>query len=118
MTRRGFTLLEVLLATIVFVVGVTAVIQAFSIGIYATGDVENVNIATNIAQGKMEEIVNTPFANIVNSGPTPDANFPRFFVTVVATTGNNPMLVGVTVSWNAKGAQTSVVLTTLVANYS
>lgn len=118
MKKNAFTLLEVLVATIIFVVGVVALMQAFSRGIYASSDVEDTGIAVNIAQGKMEEISNMNFADIVSSGPTQDANFPRFSVRVAAATGNNPMQVDVTVSWNTKGGQASVVLTTLASDYS
>ena len=116
--KGGFSLLEVLVAIVIFTIGVTALMQALSAGIFATSDVEDVRLALNIAQDKMEEINNTSFASIADSGPTPDSNFTKFSVTVAAATGNNPMQVDVTVSWNVKGKTANVALTTLVANYA
>jgi hypothetical protein len=96
---------------------VTAIIWALNSGIYATSDIENVDLALNIAQAKMEEIKNTAFGSLADSGPTADANFPRFSTTVNVAEGQNPMQVDVTVSWQVKGGQTSIILTTLVASY-
>ncbi len=115
--NRGFTLLEVLIALIILTIGVTAIIWAFSAGMYATTDVENVDLALNIAQAKMEQIKNTPFANLQDSGPTADPNFANFNVSVNVAEGQNPMQVDVTVAWNVKGGSTNITLTTLVANY-
>jgi len=115
--KHGFTLLEVLIATVIFTIGVIAIIWALNSGIYATSDVENVDLALNIAQAKMEEIKNTAFTSLSDNGPTADANFPRFSTTVNVAEGQNPMQVDVAVAWEVKGGQTNIVLTTLVANY-
>jgi len=116
-TNNGFTLLEVLIAIIILTVGVVAVIWAFSSGMYAATDIENVDLALNIAQAKMEEIKNTPFASLIDSGPIDDTNFSRFSTTVNVAEGQNPMQVDVTVAWPVKGGSTNITLTTLVANY-
>ncbi len=114
---KGFTLLEVLIATIILTVGMIAILWAFNTGLFATTDVENVDLALNIAQAKMEQIKNTPFASLADSGPTADSNFPNFNLTVNVAEGQNPMQIDVTVAWQVKGGQTSITLTTLVANY-
>ncbi len=114
---NGFTLLEILITIIILTVGVIALVSAFSSGIFAFTDVENVDLALNIAQAKMEEIKDTDFASLTDSGPAADADFSNFNTTVDIAEGDNPMQVDVTVSWNAKGRQPSVTLTTLVANY-
>jgi len=116
-TKRAFTLLEVLSATVIFTISVTAIIRALNLGIYAASDTENIDLVLNIAQAKMEEIKNTSFASLIDSGPTADANFPRFSTAVNVAEGQNPMQVDVTVAWEARGGQSSIVLTTLVANY-
>lgn len=116
--RNGFTLLEVLISTVIFTIGVTAIIWAFNSGIYATSDIENIDLALNIAQAKMEEIKNTAFASLADSGPTPDSNFPRFSTTVNVAEGQNPKQVDVTVNWNVKGGSTGFTLTTLIADYN
>lgn len=114
---KGFTLLEVLITVIILTVGIVAILWAFSAGMYATTDIENVDLALNIAQAKMEEIKNTPFANLQDSGPGADPNFANFNVTVNVAEGQNPMQADVTVAWQVKGGQTSISLTTLITNY-
>ncbi len=116
-TNHGFTLLEVLIALVIFTVGIIIIIMAFTSGLFASSDIENVDLALNIAQAKMEEVKNTPFAGLADSGPTQDPNFSNFNISVNVAEGQNPMQVDVTVSWNTKGGQSNVTFTTLVANY-
>lgn len=116
-TETGFTLLEFMLALIIFSAGVIAIVQAFNAGFLSSEDVSNVDLALNIAQAKMEEIKNTNFSSLADSGPAPDANFSNFNLTVNVAEGQNPMRVDVTVGWNVKGGQANVVLTSLVTNY-
>lgn len=115
--KSGFTLLEVLIATTILVVGVMAITWAFSTGIFASADIENVDLALNIAQAKMEEIKNTAFADLADSGPTADPNFSNFEVTVDVAEGRDPMQVDVTVVWETKGGETGITLTTLTTDY-
>lgn len=114
--KKAFSLIEVLITLIVLTIGVVAISRAFSTGLFASTDIENVDLALNIAQAKMEQIKNTAFASLADSGPTADSNFSRFNVTVNVSEGQDPMQVAVTVSWSVKGGQNSIILTTLVAN--
>ena len=114
--NSGFTLLEILLTLLLLTVGVTVLSQAFSTGMLASTDIENVDLALNIAQAKMEDLKNTSFASLASSGPTADANFSNFNVTV-SVTGTDPKQIDVTVSWNTQGGSPTVKLTSLRANY-
>lgn len=113
----GFTFLEIIITTVILTIGITVLSQAFSTGMLASTDVENVDLALNIAQANMEQIRNTAFASISSSGPTTDANFSNFSTTVTVT-GTDPKQVVVTVAWNAQGGSTNVALTSLIANCS
>ena len=114
--KNGFSLIEVLITLILITIGVVTISRAFSTGLFASTDIENVDLALNIVQAKMEQIKNTAFASLADSGPTADSNFSRFNVTVNVSEGQDPMQVAVTVSWSVKGGQNSIILTTLVAN--
>lgn len=119
---QSFTLLEILITLIILTVGVIAITRAFNAGLLASTDIENVDLALNIAQAKTEEIKNTPFADLADSGPVPADSDPasslaRFNVTVDVAEGQNPMQVDVTVAWDVKGGQTDITLTTLIADY-
>jgi prepilin-type N-terminal cleavage/methylation domain-containing protein len=121
--ERGFTLLEVLLATLIISVGVIALVWAFSSGLSATADIENVDLALNIAQANMEMLKNKTFAQIDTdaeiSSLVSNLGFSNFTVTGDVTTEvlDQRIQVDVTVTWNVKGGSTSttsITLTTLV----
>lgn len=114
---RGFTILEVLVTIVLLASGVIAIAWAFSTGMFAATDIENTDLAINIAQAKMEDVKNTPFGSLADSGPTPDPNFTNFNVAVNVAENTNPMQVDVTVTWQVKNQDVSITLTTLVANY-
>jgi len=94
-----------------------AIIQAFTTGLVSFADTENMNLALDIAQARMEQIKNTPFGGLVDSGPIQDVNFSDFQTSVDVDEGLNPLPVRVTVSWDVRGSQTDVTLATQVANY-
>lgn len=131
MWNKGFTLLEVIIATVILTVGVVALMWAFSAGMFATTDVENVDLALNIAQAKMEyvfnDLKNTDLESLnvsnyesANSGA--DTVFTDFTLTVDLTDQNHPhqdlFKVDVTVTWDVRGDadSTSITLSTLVAD--
>jgi len=116
-TNKGFSLLEVLITTVLLAIGVAAVLWALNIALFARSDVESVARALNISQAKIEEIKNTAFGNVNTSGPAPDATFPFFSTTVTASNNANIKQVDVAVSWPTKGGTANVTLTTLAANY-
>jgi Tfp pilus assembly protein PilV len=109
-------LLEVLIALVIFTVGIIAISKGFNKGFLTTAYIENVEIALNIAGAGMEKIKNMPFENISDNGYLPDSNFPRFNVRTDVT-GIDLKQIDLTVSWDILGEQDSVVYTTLVADY-
>ena len=115
--KAGFTLLEILLTLIILMVGVLSITMAFTRGVFVSSDLENIELALNIASSKMEEIKDTDFVDLADSGPVADPDFPNFNLSVDAAQGQNPMRVDVTVEWLLKGGQGNVVLTTLVADF-
>ena len=114
-------MLEILITIIVLTVGTIALMQAFSTGLLASTDVENVDLALNIAQANMEMIRDQSFTDIDTdaeiSALVSNHGFSNFTVSADVNEGQNPMQVDVTVAWNVKGGQTSVDLTTLVVDY-
>ena len=121
---KGFSLLEILITIIILTIGVIALTSAFSSGLLSSADIENVDLALNIAQAKMEEIKDAGYASLADSGPTQDANFPRFDVTVDAGVPADPRQVDVVVEWETQSGVkkgtvpvASITLTTQMANY-
>ena len=115
--KAGFTLVESMIAAVIFTVGVIAIIWALSAGIFAVSDVENVKSALNLAQAKMEEVKSTTYAGIVNQPKAVVPGFAAFKQQVAVTTVQTDLeQVVVTVYWTVKGSETSIALTTLAAN--
>ena len=108
---------ETLIAAMLLSVGATALIWALSAGLFASTDVDNVDLALNIAQAKMEEIKNAGYPSIAIA---PKAAVPGVSgfqqsvnVTVIYT---DLKQVDVTVYWSPRGAETNVSLSTYIAN--
>ncbi|MBF0570363.1 MAG: hypothetical protein HQL12_00685 [Candidatus Omnitrophica bacterium] len=139
--KKGFTLIEILLSTVLVVLGVVGVVNAVSSGLYADKSVEGQSVALNLAQEQMEAVKNTAYANInTTTFPTGLApltgafsNYSRQvilytvttwspYVTTVYTgagTNTNPVTVAtVYVSWALGLVQNSVSLTTLLVQPS
>lgn len=127
--KKGFTLLEVLLATVLIVFGVVAVVSAMAAGVYTDSSIEGQAIALNLAQEEMEAIKNIPYANINTTNfPTglipltgSFANYSRqvtFLPSASGTNSNPTTQVTVYVSWQLGLMQSSVSLTTLLAQPS
>ena len=112
--RGGFTLLEVMFALIIFTLIIISMIGAMSTGIIGAADSENMRLALNVAQAKMEAVTSLPLSLIVNSGPTADPTFPILSVKVNVT-GVDPKTINVVVSWNVLGGSASVTVTTIKA---
>jgi len=73
--REGFTMTEALVAQLVLVVGAIAVWSLFVVGSRFNAESEDKTIATNVAQRKMEEIMNTRFRYIVDTHPPGETLF-------------------------------------------
>ena len=112
--NKGFTLLEVLLALLLFVSAFTVLAEAISAGLSGGGDNENSLIAANLAAEKMEILKNTSYASIANETKAVVSDFTSFQREVVVTTGpvTNLKQTTVTVTWNHKSAELSYSLVT------
>jgi len=65
----GFSLIEVVVATGVLVVGVLGLAQVLLLAAVANGDARAVTSATVLASGRMEELRATPWARLTPSPP-------------------------------------------------
>jgi len=120
---RGFTLLEVLIATIILTVSVVAIVWAFTAGMFASTVVSDVDLALGIAQAKLENIYGTTGGVVDESlhavstdGFAGNIYQNRNFQAEVVTDNADPEEVVVNVYWDTKGGTASVTLRTLVVN--
>ncbi len=114
--KSGFTLLEVLIALLVFTSGVIVMMGLFSRGLVSAADAEDTTIAMNLAQRRMEEIKNLDFTGIVSEAKAPVSGFPGFQREVAVTAPETDLKqVTVTVSWTFKDDEISVPLVTYIS---
>ena len=120
LSLTGFTLLEMLITIVLLTAGVVALMRILSLGIFADTDVENVTIALNLANEKMEEVKNLSYGNITDNpsdggwpseswhdkDTDPDlVNFPNFERQVDLREGTEPKEVWIRVRWTVKGVE-------------
>jgi len=121
--KKGFTLLEVLLAVVILAGSIIAIMQAFSAGMFASTEAESMELALGVAQSKLENIHGTSGGisnelphSVSAEGFTGGVYSNQNFQVQVATDTNNPERVDVTVCWTTKGGDASIALTTLMAH--
>ena len=99
-------------------------VWAFSVGMFASTETEDVELALGIAQAKLEAIYGATggvadevLHDVANDGFIGDIYTDKNFQVKVETDDDNPEQVDVTVYWDTKGGQTSITITTLVTDY-
>ena len=68
--ENGFTLMEGFVAQAILFIVMIAIISVFIMGMRFNAESEDITVATNIAQQRIEEIMNTPYRYIVTQNPT------------------------------------------------
>ena len=102
---RGFSLLEILITVVLLSVGIAAVVNIFSNGIFVTADTESMDISVNIADAKLEELKDIPFENLSDIASQSYSAFPNYSAAVNVAEGADPMQIDVTVTRQLKGSQ-------------
>ena len=114
---KGFTILEVLVATLLAGVGMFALMEAFNRGYFGIGQVEDYSLALSLSQEKMEELKDSSFANITSALRTAVTGFPDFDQQVDVTAVYTDLKrVIVQTFWQVPKGENNVTLTTYVVN--
>ncbi len=115
-TKKGFTLLEILLTLVLFAAGVVGIAGLFGYALDGSLDAEYTEIAVNLAQARMEEVRNITYASIADEAKAQVAGFLLFQRQVGVT---EPLAdlkqVTVTVYWQFKGKEVNEQLVTYVS---
>lgn len=119
--KGGFSLLEVMLALLLFGTGLVFLLQIVSAGLFVGGQNENTIIAANLVQEKIEEIRNATYATLSTVTPAVEVSgFPAFTREVIvndlvpAQTGLKQITVNV--NWYAKNSLMTTTTVTYVSD--
>ncbi len=118
--QSGFTILEVLIASVLVGVGIFALMEAFNRGFSGAAETENYSLALSLTQEKLEELKDSTFASLASSAKAALASPYNKFQQQATVTSVHADLkqVVVTTYWNVPGSETSVNLTTHMVNTS
>lgn len=116
-TRRAFTLLEILITLIIMVLGVVFVVGLFSTGLVSSYDAESTTVAMNLAQQRMEEFKNLDFdTEVVDEAKADIVGFPGFQREVIVSEPQIDLKkVIVKTYWTYKSDEISVALATYIS---
>jgi len=109
MARGGFTLLEMMLALVLFAVGTIAVMDLLHRAQIGSSDGENARLATSLARRRLEELRNVAYGSLANEAKARLASpWDRFCREATVTTpSTNLRQVTVTVSWDPPDCTTN-----------
>ncbi len=122
-SERGIGLVEIIVAMLIFAVGITAAMRTLPEGNRATLRAQHVSEATNLAQEKIEALMAVPFSSgdlAAGNHVDPDNPIERIYTRDWTVTDNTPVngmkQVTVTVGFDALGNDNSVTLTTFLTS--
>ena len=120
-TKKGFSLLEVMLAILLFGIGLVFLLQIVNTGLFVSGQNEDTVIAANLAQEKMEELRNAAYAALVSETPAAAVSGFTGFTREVLVGDLTPAQTGlkqitVNVNWSAKNQTMTTTMVTYVSD--
>ena len=122
-SQRGIGLIEVVVAILIFALGITAALRILPDSNRATMRAHNLTKATNLAQEMIEELIGSPFSDAeLAAGSHVDASNPleRIYTRTWTVTDDVPVSdmkqVVVTVTFPGAGRDNTVSLTTYLTS--
>lgn len=116
-SRKGFTLLEILIALIIFTTGIIAVLGLFSRGLTGSVDAENTGVAVFLARQRLEEMRNLDFdTGVVSEAKAAVSGFAGFQREVIVTEPQTDLKqLVVNTYWTDKAGEVGTSLTTYIS---
>jgi len=118
-SEEGFTLIELLITLVILSVALIALAGLQVTAIKANAFSKRMTAAIAVAEAKLEQIKDTPYANVQSESPASVVAASMNFTRQVTVTANNPVpntkTVQVTVAWT-EGPQTHAVPLSTIIN--
>jgi len=122
-SRKGVGLIEIIIAILIFGIGISAAMRTLPDANKATSRARNLTVATNLAQEELEILSGTPYNSAdLTAGTHNDPLNPiqRHFTRSWTVTDNTPVVkmkrVAVTVSYTTRNKDNVVTLTTFLTS--
>ena len=114
---KAFSLLEILIAIMIFTVGTLSIMGLFNMGLFGSLDAENTSTALALSRRRLEEIRNLNFTTgIVNESKAAVIGFTGFQREVIVTQPQTDLKqVTVTTYWTAKANEVGTSLVTYIS---
>lgn len=116
--NNGFTLIEVMLTLVILSIGILAMARLQIAAIRGNALSQRMTTAASVAEGKIEQLKNTPFADIQPESSTKVTASNLNFTREVTVTNNSPMAntktVSVIVTWKDRLKTYTVPLATII----
>ncbi len=120
-SQKGVGLIEIVIAMLIFGIGISAALRTLPDSNFATTRARNVSVATNLAQEQIEVLMGTSLNSAdLSAGTHNDPRNPleRNFTRTWTVTDNSPIAtmkrLSVTVTYAGRGNDRSVTLTTFL----
>ena len=122
-TEKGIGLVEIVIAMLIFAVGITAAIRTLPVSNTATTRARNLTTATNLAQQKLEELMGIPYNDAqLGAGTYNDNDNPieRIYTRTWTVTTDDPIqdmkTVTVNVTYLSGNKDNTVTLSTYITS--
>jgi len=112
--QSGFTLIEILIAIFILVVGLLGVAGVATTVINGNALSKGITTATTLAQDKVEELKGTDYANIAPGSDTQESIYARTWTVTTDSPGTGMKTIDVAVAFSWKGTTRNVTLRTIV----
>ena len=113
--RNGFTLVEILVAVFVLVVGLLGVISVATTVINGNAFGKRITTATTLAQDKIEELRGTAYSSIVSGSDTQESIYTRTWTATPGSPAAGMKTIEVAVTFTWESTTHDVTLKTIVA---
>ena len=115
--RRGFTMIEIIIAVLLLTVGLIGIVSVSVMVIDGNQFSKTMTTATSLAKDKLEELQNASYENITSStAPETKENiYQRSWTVTADSPAVNMKTIVVTVTWPWKGQTKDVTLRTIIA---
>jgi len=118
-SKKGFTLVEVLIAVSLFAVGLLAVARMLDTAIQYNSSARSITEATEIAHSQMEQLMNSPYddASLDEAfspyGPNTIANYNVSWTVRENVPMSAMKTISLSVAWNSRGENKSLTINSL-----